>query len=218
MRGDGRNYQYQVVPNPDGSAQSPARLAEGAGKGKALERGTFVDLENPGRPAAGTGRREGGCRRRLGMGTPSLGFADTCSKARCMNATAFLPASALVALGGALGAWLRFATARLWTAAIGAQAANAFPWATLTVNALGSLGMGLLAGWLAQRGAGGEQWRLFVGVGVLGGYTTFSAFSLELIALVERGAPGLALFYAAVSLLAGCSGLVLGLTMMRSAT
>ena len=87
----------------------------------------------------------------------------------------FVAASLLVAGGGAAGSWLRFVTGRVWNLAIGPIAAGAFPWATLTVNIAGSLAMGLLAGWLARHAAGGESWRLLLGVGVLGGFTTFSA-------------------------------------------
>lgn len=129
---------------------------------------------------------------------------------------AFPMSSLYVALGGGLGAWLRYVTGRLWLAAIGPAAASAFPWATLTVNVLGSLMMGLLAGWLARHGDGGETWRLLLGVGLLGGYTTFSAFSLELVELAERGTIGTAALYAAVSLAAGVAGLVAGLALMRS--
>jgi CrcB protein len=77
--------------------------------------------------------------------------------------------------------------------------------------------MGLLAGWLARHGTGGEQWRLLLGVGVLGGFTTFSAFSLELALLIQRGAPGTAFAYAAISVLAGLGGLFAGLALMRTA-
>ena len=75
---------------------------------------------------------------------------------------------------------------------------------------------GLLAGWLArQGGAGAESWWLLLGVGVLGGYTTFSAFSLEFAQFVQRGALGLAAAYVAVSLVAGFAALFGGLLMMR---
>jgi CrcB protein len=134
-----------------------------------------------------------------------------------MNAPSQLLASSYVALGGAIGALLRYQTGRLLTHWLGPNTVTAFPWATLTVNVLGSLAMGLLAGYLARHGQGGDQWRLFLGVGVLGGFTTFSAFSLELMLLIERGQAGTAFAYAAVSVLAGLTGLYLGLIAMRLA-
>ena len=95
--------------------------------------------------------------------------------------------------------------------------AGAFPLATLLVNIVGGLLMGLLAGWLAFRGgAQGETIRLFAAVGVLGGFTTFSAFSLEAVMLAERGALGTAAAYVAVSLAAGFTGLFAGLYIVRS--
>lgn len=129
----------------------------------------------------------------------------------------FLAASLTVALGGGMGAWLRYATGLAWSRAIGPVAATAFPWATLTVNIVGSLAMGLLAGWLARYGSHGEGWRLLLGVGVLGGFTTFSAFSLELALLIQRGTPGIAFAYAAISVLASLGGLFAGLALMRTA-
>jgi len=137
-----------------------------------------------------------------------------------MTPPTFLASSLYVAAGGAAGSWLRYLTGRLWTQAIGPVAASAFPWATLTVNVAGSLAMGLLAGWLARHGsphgASGESWRLLLGVGLLGGFTTFSSFSLEFALLVERGTIGLAAGYAALSLIAGFAGLFAGLYLMRA--
>ena len=136
-----------------------------------------------------------------------------------MNPPTFLASSLLVALGGGAGAWLRYLVSRLWTQAIGPVAAGVFPWATLTVNLVGSLAMGLLAGWLARHGSehalGGESLRLLLGVGVLRGFTTFSAFSMEVVLLASRGAIGMAALYAALSLAAGIGGLMLGLATMR---
>jgi CrcB protein len=132
-----------------------------------------------------------------------------------MNAPSQLIASSYVALGGAIGALLRYQTGRLLTHWLGPNTVTAFPWATLTVNVIGSLAMGLLAGYLARHGQGGEQWRLFLGVGVLGGFTTFSAFSLELMVLIERGQAAQGLIYAAVSVLAGLTALYVGLILMR---
>jgi CrcB protein len=135
-----------------------------------------------------------------------------------MAATTPLAASGLVALGGGAGAVARYQTGRLLTMLLGPATVAAFPWATLTVNVVGSLAMGLLAGWLARFGSGGgETWRLLVGVGLLGGFTTFSAFSLELMLLIERGQAGTAFTYAAVSVLAGLTALYLGLIVMRLA-
>lgn len=132
-----------------------------------------------------------------------------------MAPPSFLTASVYVAAGGALGSWLRFLVGRAWTLAIGPVAASNFPWSTLTVNVVGSFAMGLLAGWLARFGAHGEGWRLLLGVGVLGGFTTFSSFSLEFALLIERGSLGAAAVYVGVSLAAGFAGLFAGLYAMR---
>lgn len=124
-------------------------------------------------------------------------------------------ASSYVALGGAIGALLRYQAGRQMTHWLGVQTVTAFPWATLTVNVVGSLFMGVLAGFLARHGQGGEQWRLFIGVGVLGGFTTFSSFSLEMMLLIERGQPFQAMTYGLVSVLAGLTALYIGLIAMR---
>ncbi|MFA9201804.1 MAG: fluoride efflux transporter CrcB [Cypionkella sp.] len=126
-------------------------------------------------------------------------------------------AAMLVFAGGGMGAVLRHQVGRALTGWLGPATMTAFPWATLAVNLSGSLAMGLLAGWLVKHGSAGEHWRLFLGVGLLGGFTTFSAFSLELMLLIERGQPGTAFAYAAVSVLAGLTGLYLGLIAMRLA-
>jgi fluoride exporter len=129
-----------------------------------------------------------------------------------------LAASLTVALGGAAGSVLRYQTGRALGHWLGAAAATAFPWATLTVNLVGSLAMGLMVGWLARHGsAGAEVWRLLLGVGVLGGFTTFSAFSMEMVLLAERGSIGLAALYAGVSVAGGVAAMVLGLAAMRVA-
>jgi len=133
-----------------------------------------------------------------------------------MNPPTFLASSLLVAIGGGIGSWLRYMTGRWVINLIGPVAATAFPWATLMVNIVGSFAMGLLAGWLTRHGTGGETARLLLGVGVLGGFTTFSAFSLEFAVLVERGATATALFYAATSLLLGFAGLFIGLFVTRA--
>ncbi len=107
-------------------------------------------------------------------------------------------------------------TGRLFVHLLGPIKASAFPWATLTVNVLGSLAMGLLVGWLARHGSHGEGTRLFLAVGMLGGFTTFSSFSLEIVLIAERGQYVTATTYALVSLAAGVIGLIAGLAIMRS--
>jgi CrcB protein len=118
----------------------------------------------------------------------------------------------IVGLGGALGSMARYgaglAAARLAPGA-------AWPWATLSVNVIGGLLMGLLVGWLAQRGQGAESLRLFAAVGVLGGFTTFSAFSLETVLMIERRQFALAAAYVALSVILACAALFLGLLIAR---
>ena len=72
---------------------------------------------------------------------------------------------------------------------------TAFPYHTFIINITGSIVMGLIAGYLAFKGEASQPWRLFLMTGILGGYTTFSAFSLDTALLYERGEIGLALFY-----------------------
>jgi fluoride exporter len=133
-----------------------------------------------------------------------------------MPQPSFILASLYVAAGGAFGSWLRFLVGRVWIAALGPARAGTFPYGTLTVNVLGSMLMGVLAGWLARFGNGSESWRLLLGIGVLGGFTTFSSMSLDFAILVQRGEIATAAFYTGISLLAGFGGLFLGLFVMRS--
>ena len=134
-----------------------------------------------------------------------------------MSAAPSLIPTLSVALGGAVGAAARYQLGRGMTRWLGPEMVSVFPWATLAANAAGSLLMGILAGYLARHGAGGDQARLLLGVGLLGGFTTFSAFSLECVLLIERGQLGLAVLYAVLSVALGISALFFGLTMMRVA-
>jgi fluoride exporter len=118
----------------------------------------------------------------------------------------------LVGAGGAIGAMARFGYAslagRLWPAN--------FPHTTLAINIVGSLVMGLFIGLLARTLPDWQnELRLFVAVGVLGGFTTFSAFSLDAITLLERGQLGAAAGYALLSVLLSVGALYLGLLAMR---
>lgn len=117
----------------------------------------------------------------------------------------------IVAAGGALGAVARYGVGR-WLPATG------WPWSTLTANVAGGLLMGLLAGWLAFRGgAHGESIRLFAAVGLLGGFTTFSAFSLETALMIEKRQFALASGYVAASVVLSIAALFLGLMIARRA-
>jgi CrcB protein len=91
-----------------------------------------------------------------------------------------------------------------------------WPWATFIANIAGGLAMGVLAAWLVRQGEAGEPWRLLLGVGLLGGFTTFSAFSLEMAQMVERGQGLLAGAYALVSVLLALAALFAGLALGRA--
>ncbi len=112
-----------------------------------------------------------------------------------------------VALGGALGSVARYATGSLAQARWG----EGFPWGTLAVNLVGAGLMGVLAGALAGRAS---PWALFLGTGVLGGFTTYSAFNQEVLNLALRGEAGRAALYAGATvvgaLLCGFAGFALG--------
>lgn len=118
-----------------------------------------------------------------------------------------------VAVGGAAGAVLRF----LMMNFIGHRLGNAFPYSTLIVNVSGSLVMGMLIGWLARTlPANASELRLLLAVGVLGGYTTFSSFSLDAITLFEEGRFGPMVIYITASVLLSLLGLIGGLYLMRA--
>jgi fluoride exporter len=108
-----------------------------------------------------------------------------------------------VMIGGALGAGARYL--------VGFVLAS--PWATLAVNLIGGLAMGLLIGSLARDS---ESWRLFAGVGVLGGFTTFSAFGLESLGMIERGQYPMAAFYVTASVVGAVALTGLGLWITRA--
>jgi fluoride exporter len=143
----------------------------------------------------------------------TLGLAWALAWAAKAGRAALMQQMFLVMAGGALGAAARFQ--------LGLASARAFglgwPWGTFIANIAGGLLMGLLAGWLAGRALGGEGLRLFLAVGVLGGFTTFSAFSLEAWTMLERGALGAAVGYIALSVTGSLGALGLGLLIMRSA-
>ena len=116
-----------------------------------------------------------------------------------------------VALGGALGAVGRYLVGLSLTTAAG------FPWATMSVNILGSLLMGLVIGWLSRQNGGSDALRLFVAVGILGGFTTFSAFSMDLFTLLERRDIAATVLYLGGSLLGGLVAFIIGFMALRAA-
>ncbi len=120
----------------------------------------------------------------------------------------------LVFIGGGLGSSLRHTLNVVCARAFG----TAFPYHTFIINITGSIVMGLIAGYLAFKGAASQPWRLFLMTGVLGGYTTFSAFSLDTATLVERGEAGLALLYVLGSVALSIVGLFGGLALVRHLT
>ena len=116
----------------------------------------------------------------------------------------------LVMAGGAIGSGARYGVGMLALRKLGPQ----YPWGTLAVNLIGGFAMGLLAGLLVRHG-GSEQTRLLVGVGVLGGFTTFSAFSLDAVTMIEHGQWGAAVGYALVSVIGSVLALFAGLSLVR---
>lgn len=117
----------------------------------------------------------------------------------------------IVFLGGGFGAALRHGVNVAAARALG----TGFPYGTLTVNIVGSLAMGLFAAYFAFKGDASQHWRLFFTTGLLGGFTTFSAFSLDAVLLYERGQTGLAAFYVIASVAVSIAGLLAGLAVVR---
>lgn len=116
----------------------------------------------------------------------------------------------LVMAGGAVGSAARYGVGKLTLGWFGPD----YPWGTLAVNVIGGFLMGLLAGVLARTG-GSEHTRLLLGVGVLGGFTTFSSFSLDAVLMIERGQWSAALLYALVSVTGSVLALFGGLYLVR---
>lgn len=125
-----------------------------------------------------------------------------------------MQATLLVFIGGGLGAALRHGV----NLGVSRLLGSAFPWHTLLINVAGSLVMGMLAGWLAFKAEASwsQATRLFLTTGVCGGFTTFSAFSLDAVTLWERGEFLTALTYVVASVVLSILGLVAGLGLIRS--
>jgi CrcB protein len=119
----------------------------------------------------------------------------------------------LAALGGALGALARWGVAEALPSQDGG-----WPWATLLVNLTGCLLIGVLTGVLANRSPEPAWARPFLGVGVLGGYTTYSAFAVEAVVLADAGALPTALGYVLASVLGGVLAVAAGVRAVRRGT
>ena len=120
----------------------------------------------------------------------------------------------LVFVGGGLGASLRHFINVTCARCLG----TAFPWGTFIINITGSTVMGLIAGYLAFKGEASQPWRLFLMTGILGGYTTFSAYSLDAALLYERGELASAALYIVGSVALSIAGLFAGLALVRQFT
>ena len=120
----------------------------------------------------------------------------------------------LVAAGGAIGASARHLVNLAFLRLLG----PGFPWATMAVNIVGSFAMGVLVALLARRFGASDEVRLFVATGILGGFTTFSSFSLDVAALWERGEIGLTALYLLLSVVLSILALFAGLAIVRQVT
>ena len=116
-----------------------------------------------------------------------------------------------VALGGMVGATLRYLTMIAATRMFG----HGFPYGTLIVNVAGSFAMGVLVASMALTWNASQETKLFLAVGLLGSFTTFSTFSLDVYTLYERGAYGPLVTYALGSFCLSLAGLILGLVVIR---
>ena len=117
----------------------------------------------------------------------------------------------IVALGSAIGGALRHAV----NLGVARLLGTGWPYGTFTVNVAGSFTIGLIAGYFALKGNASQAWRLFLTTGILGGFTTFSAFSLDVVLLYERGRLGVLALYLLGSVALSVGALVLALAMVR---
>jgi fluoride exporter len=118
----------------------------------------------------------------------------------------------IVFIGGGIGAALRHGLNLVAAGLVG----TAFPYGTLFINIVGSLAMGLIAEYFALKSGLPQSWRLFLTTGILGGFTTFSAFSLEAALLYERGQLASAAIYVVASVVLSIGGLFAGLAIIRA--
>ena len=118
----------------------------------------------------------------------------------------------VIFVGGGIGSAVRHSINQLCAAVIGSN----LGWGTFFVNVLGSFLMGVLAGWFALKADSGQLLRLFLTTGFLGGFTTFSAFSLDAVVLWQRGQIGSSILYICASVVISLLGLLAGLALVRN--
>jgi CrcB protein len=121
-------------------------------------------------------------------------------------------ATVLVFIGGGIGSILRHGVNQAAARLLG----SGFPYGTLTVNIVGSFIMGVLAGYFAFKSEASQPWRLLLTTGILGGFTTFSTFSLDVALLYERRDLGMAVLYVVASVGVALAGLFAGLFIIRN--
>ena len=117
-----------------------------------------------------------------------------------------------IALGGAVGAVARYFISRWLIVALG----DGFPWGTLTVNVVGCFVLGVLVEITALLWSPSEEYRAFLTIGLLGALTTFSAFSLDIVVLQERGETLLAVIYVALSVSGSIVAIFAGMSLTRT--
>ena len=118
----------------------------------------------------------------------------------------------VIFVGGGIGSMARHAINQIAAALFGVN----FGWGTMFVNILGSFVMGLVAGWFALKADSGELLRLFLTTGILGGFTTFSAFSLDAVLLWQRGQIASSVAYIGISVIVSLVSLFAGLSVVRA--
>ena len=117
----------------------------------------------------------------------------------------------IVLIGSGIGGALRHSCNGFVTSLTG----TSFPWGILAINVVGSTLMGMVVGWWALHASASQELRLFLTTGIIGGFTTFSTFSLDTVLLVERGSSWLAMGYVAASVVLSLFGLLAGMWLMQ---
>lgn len=144
------------------------------------------------------------------MTAPDIRTGTVTARPRSSALRGQAPVVAVVAFGGAIGACARYAASLAWPAQTGG-----FPWATFWTNVVGCAVIGVFMVVITETWAAHRLVRPFFGTGVLGGFTTFSTYAVDIQKLVDRGHPGTGLAYLAATLLAALTAVTLAATVTR---